>query len=60
LFGLSSYVISHCLAVVPQSGAKEQFDCTVYYTTLNLNCEDQRASKNFEKKIVEDRVRSQN
>ena len=34
------------------------FFCTVYYITLNSNCEDQRASKNL-KKIVEDRVGSQ-
>jgi hypothetical protein len=45
---------------VPQSGAKEQFYCSVYYITLNSNCDAQRASKNFEKKIVEDRVRRQN
>jgi hypothetical protein len=29
LFLLSSYVASHCLAVAPQSGAKEQFYCSV-------------------------------
>ena len=34
------------------------FYCTVYYITLNSNCEAQRASKNL-KKIVEDRVWSQ-
>jgi hypothetical protein len=55
---LNSYVTSHCLAVVPQTGAK-QFFCTVYYITLNSNCEEQRAFKNLKKKIVEDRVRSQ-
>jgi hypothetical protein len=44
--------------VEPQSGAKEQFNCTIYYITLNSNCEAQRASKNL--KNVEDRVRSQN
>jgi hypothetical protein len=49
LFWLSSYVTSHCLAVVPQSDAKENFYCTVYYITLNLK----RASENL-KKIVED------
>jgi hypothetical protein len=48
---LSSYVASHCLAVVPQSGAKEKFNCTVYYITLNSNCEALRASKNLKKKI---------
>ncbi len=35
LFGLSSYVASHCLALAPQSGTKEQFHCAVYYITLN-------------------------
>jgi hypothetical protein len=45
--------------MVPQSGAKENFYCTVYYITLNSNCEVQRASKKIEK-IVKDRVRSQN
>jgi hypothetical protein len=40
--------------MVPQSGAREQFYCTVYYITLNSNCEALRASK-----IVEDKVRSQ-
>ncbi len=34
------------------------FFCTVYYITLNSNCEAQRASKNM-KKIVEDSVGSQ-
>ena len=34
------------------------FYCTVYYITLNSNCEAQRASKNL-KKIVVDRVGSQ-
>jgi hypothetical protein len=58
MFWLSSYVASHCLAVVPQSGAKQIFYCTVYYITLNQNCEARRAYKNL-KKIVEDRVRSQ-
>jgi hypothetical protein len=37
---------------------KTNFNCTVYYITLNSNCEAERASKNL-KKIVEDRVRSQ-
>jgi hypothetical protein len=54
---LGSYVASHCFAVA-QSGAKQNFYCTVYYITLNLNCEAQRAYKNL-KKIVEDRVGSQ-
>ena len=37
---------------------KQFFYCTVYYITLNSNCEAQRASKNL-KKILEDRVGSQ-
>jgi hypothetical protein len=49
LFGLSSYVASHHLAVVPQSGAKPFFYCPVHYTTLNSNCEAHRASKNVKK-----------
>jgi hypothetical protein len=49
LFWLSSYVTSHCLAVVPQSGAKQNVYCTFYYITLNSNCEAQRASKNLKK-----------
>jgi hypothetical protein len=53
LFWFSSYVTSHCLAAAPQSGAKAKFYCTVYYTTLDSNCEAQRASKNL-KKIVEE------
>jgi hypothetical protein len=44
--------------VVPQSGAKQIFYCTVYYITLNSNCEAQRGLKKL-KKIVEDRVGSQ-
>jgi len=59
LFWLSSYVARHHLAVVPQSGAKDLFYCTVYYITLVSNCESQRASKNLIK-FVEDRVRSPN
>jgi hypothetical protein len=50
LFGLSIYITSPCLAVVPQSGAKEKFYFTVYYITLNSNFEAQRASKNLKKK----------
>jgi hypothetical protein len=46
------------MAVVPLSGAKQIFYCTVSYITLNSNCEAQRASKNL-KKIVVDRVGSQ-
>ncbi len=43
--------------MVPQSGAKDQLYCTVYYITLNSNCEAQGVSKNLKK--IEDRVRSQ-
>jgi hypothetical protein len=50
LFWLSSYVTFNYLAVAPPSGAKKY--CTVYYITLNFNCEAQRASKI--KKNVED------
>jgi len=57
---LSSYVTSRDLAVVPQSGAKDQFYCSVYYITLNSNFEAQGVSKNLKKKIVEGRVRHQN
>jgi len=57
LFWLSmSYVTSYCLAVVPQSGAKQKCYCTVYYITLNSSCEAQY--KNLEEN-VEDRVRNQ-
>jgi hypothetical protein len=56
---LSSFGTSHCLAVAPQSSAKEIFYFTVFYITLNSNCDAQKASKNL-KKIVEDRVISQN
>jgi hypothetical protein len=55
---MSCYVAGH-LAVVPQSGTKDQFYCTVYYITLNSKCEAQGASKNL-KKIVEDKVKSHN
>ncbi len=43
---------------LPNWTVNKNFFCTVYYITLNSNCEAQRASKNF-KKIVEDRVGSQ-
>ncbi len=42
-----------------QSGAKDQFYCTVNNITLNSNCEAQRVSKNLDKNL-EDRVKSQN
>jgi hypothetical protein len=35
--------------MAPQSGAKQNFYCTVYYITLNSNCETQRASKTLKK-----------
>jgi hypothetical protein len=41
LFWLISYVTSHHLFVVPQSGAKDQFYGTVYYVALNSNCDAQ-------------------
>jgi hypothetical protein len=41
-----------------QLGAKDQFYSTVYYITLNSNCEAQIVSRNL--KSIEDRVRSQN
>ncbi len=43
---------------MPQSIAKENFYCALYYITLNSNCEAQRASKDFFN--VEERVKSQN
>ena len=51
LFWLSCYVAGHCSAVAPQSGAKQFFYCTVYYITLNSNCEAQRPSKKLEKEL---------
>jgi len=35
--------------VVPQSGAKDQFYCTVYYITLNSNFGAQGVFKNLKK-----------
>ncbi len=57
---MSSYVASHHLAVTSESesGAKDQFYHTVYYSTLNSNCEAQRVSKKW--KNIEDKFRSQN
>jgi len=43
--------------MVPQSGAKQKFYCTVYYITLNSNGEAQRGSNNW-KKYVKDTVGS--
>jgi hypothetical protein len=40
---------SRCLAVGPQSGAKENFDCTFYYITFNSSREAQKATKNLKK-----------
>jgi len=34
---------------MPLSGAKEKFYCTAYDTTLNSNCEAQRAIKSLKK-----------
>jgi hypothetical protein len=45
--------------VAPQTGAKGKFSFTVYYITLNSNCDAQRAFKNLIE-VVEERVRSQN
>ncbi len=42
--------------MAPESGAKDQFYCTVCYSTLSLNCEAQRVSKNLKKINVEDRI----
>ncbi len=39
LIWLSSYVASHYLAVAPQSGAEDPFDCPVFCINLNSNCE---------------------
>jgi hypothetical protein len=44
---------------VPTIRCKTKNYSTVYYITLNSNCEAQRDSKNL-KKLVEDGVRSQN
>ncbi len=46
---LSIYVASHHLDVAPQESAKDQCYCTVYYITLNSNCEAQGVSKNLKK-----------
>jgi hypothetical protein len=56
-FWLSSYVAGHYLAVATQSGAKDQFYCTVYGKILNSNCEAHRASKKI---FNGKRYRSQN
>jgi hypothetical protein len=50
LFWLSSYVTSHYLAMLPQSGAKDQFYCIVNEITLNSNCEALGVSK-IKKKV---------
>ncbi len=55
---MGSYVASHHLALAPESGAKDQFYHTVYYSTLNSNCEAQRVSKKW--KNIENKFRSQN
>jgi hypothetical protein len=58
---MSSYVASHHLAVTSESEsvAKDQFYRTVYYSTLNSNCEAQRVSKKW-KKYIENKFWSQN
>ncbi len=43
--------------MVPQLGAEDQFYCSVYYITINSNCEAQGVSKNLKK--IEDTVKSQ-
>jgi hypothetical protein len=61
LFWLRKFVASHCLAVAPQSSAKEISNCTVSYTTLNSNCEAQRASDIFKKLLgIELEVKTNN
>jgi hypothetical protein len=45
--------------MAPQTVAKGNIYCTVYYITLNSNCDAQRAFKNLIE-VVEDRIRSQN
>ncbi len=62
LVWLSSYVTRLCLAVVPQSGAKENFYCTVYYITLNSNCDIREHLKNWKKirrKNIEAKINAQ-
>jgi hypothetical protein len=49
LFWLISNVASLHLAVVPQLGDKDQFYCTVYYMTLNSNCQAHRVFKKWKK-----------
>jgi len=49
LVRLNNIAASHPLSVAPQSGAKQNFYCAVYYITLNSNCEVQRAYKNLKK-----------
>jgi hypothetical protein len=56
LFWLSSNVDSDHLAVALQSGAKDLFYCTVYYITLNSNCEAQILSKKLKKIELEARI----
>ncbi len=49
MFWLSGYVVSHYLAMGPQSGAKDQFYSSVYYIKLNLIGIAQRVPKNLKK-----------
>jgi hypothetical protein len=46
MFWLGSYVASPRLAVVPQSGAKDQFYCSCLPHNVNLNCKTQKVSEN--------------
>jgi hypothetical protein len=56
---LSSNITSHCLAVAPQSGAKQNFYCTINYKTLNSNCVAQRAFKKLQKIELEEKNNAQ-
>jgi hypothetical protein len=51
---LISYVTGHHLGVAPQSVAKDQFYCTLFYITLKSNCEAQGVPKNLKK--IEDNI----
>jgi hypothetical protein len=42
--------------MAPQSGAKDQFYCAVYYITLNSNCEAQRVCKKWKKIELESKI----
>ncbi len=55
---MSNYVVSHHLALEPQSDAKYQIFSSVCFITLNSNC-GTKIIKNLEQ-IVEGRIESQN